>query len=1245
MNGRAGAMVVIAILLAGMRLAITPARSSSPERGDTRITAVRREASLDATSCDAFSGSTGKGDSTSVNAINSLVERYLYGVPQKTSLQPNAIPEGIKFLVVTVPDPLHTHLSLQFDRTLEALQQALQDEKFTYDSSWLPWKKQASEDQSATHDSSEEKTSALRERCPGLILFRKNMNTARGDGEGPIVDEREQNAPYEGGIIAFVVAETPTGGLNQIQWLNALSWIEKYSRRDRADTVLRILGPTFSGSMPSIIHAIADVKKDAPSFTSALLYSGRIRGCGPWKWLNRELHAQDMLPTRTADFVENDAIQINRFYHFLIDRGHSLSEVAIISEDETAYGGLPDSRPQSVLPNTGPDEVMPSGPECEPAMERSNQPLHLYYPRDISAIRSAYEEQSIFSAGSATDSSKAPHTVLQPRYKPETHGESDSIEPFSGEGMALTQEAQLYGLVNSLRTHAIRFVILRSTNSLDYLFLTRFLHRANPEVFIVTMGSDMLFTREIDSTEFRGVMALTTFPLLPRGQDWTQQIANLPQHAHRVFGSDIMEGVYLASRFLTTDDQSGGNPACGHDPPSNASSDRPHCIDRTKEDIPDYAQPFWNRDPNHGAPATWLSVVGREGYWPLAILETPYKQLQSQALNLARVTRPAGSGSSNGKNVPGVFTLSSSWKFTCFLGILAFSVHFLACSSGWKHPNLGVFVQFTPSSSNRQVILMTLGWGTVCSLLLLLFFPSARLFHWLRLSDQVWVYVCGAVAMVGCVAFIVDLGFWRARRRRNIAGGTQKLRRRIAFLTGVALAMVMMAAIGTFFIFKFTDPNGALIAYRSVHVTSGISPVVSLLLILAGFYWWFWQSLSGLALLGPGRPILPRRASIPKTLSRVSSEMAKNIEASAMPVPGCSNQNVWFYLIPLLMVASQACILQRPWSQGFDSILHSFEDKSFNWILHGALGIGCYLLIIECCQLMLTWFALKRLLLALNRLPLRRTFAALQGLSMHSLWSMSGTSSRARYSIFSHQLESLVHFRNELDSFDNRDFGKAKLRHVIRRTLSNGVSFIESRSEGADLAIFNDDGTHRIRRVFSHCAERIIDDLLVPVWFAERESLNLAESDSEDKQKEHLPLSEVSAVRLGEEFICLVYVGYLQNILARMRTMVLSMAGVFVAISLALAFYPYTPRPLIALSLLMLLLVVGVAVAVVYAGVDRDSTLSHITNTTPGTLGSAFWIRIVSFVGVPALGLVVAQFPEIADFVVSWVQPSMNAMK
>jgi hypothetical protein len=38
-------------------------------------------------------------------------------------------------------------------------------------------------------------------------------------------------------------------------------------------------------------------------------------------------------------------------------------------------------------------------------------------------------------------------------------------------------------------------------------------------------------------------------------------------------------------------------------------------------------------------------------------------------------------------------------------------------------------------------------------------------------------------------------------------------------------------------------------------------------------------------------------------------------------------------------------------------------------------------------------------------------------------------------------------------------------------------------------------------------------------------------------------------------------------------------------------------------------------------------------------------VRLASFIGVPMVGLLVAQFPEIADFIASWVQPSLTAAK
>ena len=45
----------------------------------------------------------------------------------------------LRFVIATLADPLHTHFSLSFDRSIEAVQEAAQDERYIYDSSWLPW--------------------------------------------------------------------------------------------------------------------------------------------------------------------------------------------------------------------------------------------------------------------------------------------------------------------------------------------------------------------------------------------------------------------------------------------------------------------------------------------------------------------------------------------------------------------------------------------------------------------------------------------------------------------------------------------------------------------------------------------------------------------------------------------------------------------------------------------------------------------------------------------------------------------------------------------------------------------------------------------------------------------------------------------------------------------------------------------------------------------------------------------------
>ncbi|HEX2328551.1 MAG TPA: hypothetical protein VHN74_07495 [Candidatus Angelobacter sp.] len=67
--------------------------------------------------------------------------------------------------------------------------------------------------------------------------------------------------------------------------------------------------------------------------------------------------------------------------------------------------------------------------------------------------------------------------------------------------------------------------------------------------------------------------------------------------------------------------------------------------------------------------------------------------------------------------------------------------------------------------------------------------------------------------------------------------------------------------------------------------------------------------------------------------------------------------------------------------------------------------------------------------------------------------------------------------------------------------------------------------------------------------------------------------------------------------------------------------------------------IAGVVIVKVYAEMHRDATLSHVTSTRPGELGSEFWLKLIGFGFAPMLGLLARIFPGIMDFIFSWVQP------
>ena len=90
-------------------------------------------------------------------------------------------PPELRYIIATLPDPVHTHFSLLFDRLTEALQQAAQDEGYNYDNSWLPW-----DDEVRSYDRLEDQQKAdeqlaVKANQPGVVVFRKALRSHDSD--------------------------------------------------------------------------------------------------------------------------------------------------------------------------------------------------------------------------------------------------------------------------------------------------------------------------------------------------------------------------------------------------------------------------------------------------------------------------------------------------------------------------------------------------------------------------------------------------------------------------------------------------------------------------------------------------------------------------------------------------------------------------------------------------------------------------------------------------------------------------------------------------------------------------------------------------------------------------------------------------------------------------------------------------------------------------------------------------------
>ena len=1116
---------------------------------------------------------------------------------------------GVRFAVAIVPNPVSTHLPLLFDRLVETIQQAAQDDNYSYDASWFPWDTTSKSYELLLDQQAAEDLQEIQQSQPGVIVFRAG---------GPA-------KPYDRGLVVLVVGEQPTGGISDDQFEHALDWIAELG--GLSDGALRILGPTFSGSLPSLQR---ELERNPHGYSKFFVSSGTVSSAPNIQvfdgWMKSLANESNF---RTA--MESDTIMVDRFCKYLYDQSYDVHDVAFLSEDETAFGGA------TQVP-IGPSRAQRAKYDPDSPCD---QAIHLYYPRDIATLRSAYEQQSIFNPAKPEPSASTPSTTLRGDLSEPSTNDHDTVRSYGGQLTPLAQESILLDIANRLNEKHTQFIILRSTSSLDQIFLSQFLRRSYPEGRVVIDGADLLFNRGAEGKSLRGVMLLSTYPLLTSEQDWTASLLTTPTGSYRTFGEDVSEGVYIAARELFGDPQG-------------------------KSGIPirDYSPPAWAVAPGdipveNQRPATWITVIARRQFWPLAALNANTLKDGNLAGKLQPFpVRGYGAPLSDGEASPLYLPMAARmFLLACLLWSL---IHLYFCSHGSIMGPPRARAYFAPLPKWQHPALIAFGSALV-AILGLAVAAGSGLFSWIERPpfQEPWT------GLLLLASVLLTLGVTLIACKKNYALETvhasdspipdRSQWHRVAGRTAI-LGTAVFVLVQIYLVHNLTQGNRFPAYWRSVHLTSGVSGLLPEILLLAGAYLWFLFNLRGLAHFGDDRPRLPTLADLPKLVDGTPMMPMFSDEKAATPVeeaalPLTLQYLKWLGVLLAITVIVCSVALKGPWVRTLGEL--QFGQVVFWWV--------CFCIAVILADGIQTWRAwteLRQLLIFLDRLPLRRTLRALRGLAWGSIWKMSGNVLEERYRVISLRMESLRHLTNTMTAWVPDNPSEANDRSELL------LKVRECQKKNGDFAkwfvtlIETDEPVTNLRELYdfqvqlTSIAGMVMKKVLIPAWRGETDSLIFgranpdAKRGDDERTETDVPTKVLEPhVRAAEEFFVLPYLAFIQNILGRIRTIALGSLWLFVGTTLAISSYPFEPLSVLGGIFLVVFVMVGGLTVLVYSQMSRDATLSHITNTQPGQLGSDFWLRLVGFGVGPLIGLLTTLFPSITDFVFSWLQPSTQALK
>lgn len=1217
---------------------------------------------------------------------------------------PESLPSGAKpritTVIATVPDPIHSHMALEFDRVMDAYTLAAADSGYLTSYSWLPWD---SSDRVVAKDAEGQKqtftTTSSKQQWPGLMILKHVAATTPSGGKGDSIPVREQN--FDEVIYAFLVGESPALGINGVQLNNAIALDLELTRRfgvepgagtdpdsnivcqswsgdvggaspqggeATPERCLAFIGPTFSGSAASLREGIAQAltgKMVEPGGKVRVAIAGSTSTDLAKNVLNRPLRgateAQYISFGEDGDFEEAEFEHMVALSSTLNAANMRPESLAVLTEEGTAFGYASDigqvnaerMREASAKKHPRPQTPVQAVTQDPLAALPRTKPITILFPRGIATLRNSAASDQKAAAAASQDPTGSP-------YLPFTLTDTsldDSAVRFGGDNTAISQEAELIAIARQIQQAGVKYVEIGASSILDTMFLARFLHRACPDVRLVFLGADLLSEHGADNGSYVGAISISPYsltrPVYLNGKGET---------LHSFAGSRSV-AAYNSALYIFRSATGNANQGL---------------IDN---------QSVAERIRGHH-PLLWATAVGYDGYYPLGIVQD---LVTKHPLDRERICP--------GSNCDPVRTrealqpyldsgLSSSpsllWYAISIVVALLCVWHSAAMLSAtfWSASTGDLCVDNNDQPFRRSMYL-NIGTAMLCSMAFSVACPAFAARRQFHLPWESMV-MSATTLLLACVA----LGVTVSRTARYFVAGwswrSAETKTLYTILNLVALATLIVEPLiwARACLHDLVEGQmryvGLFFSYRCLHPESGISPLLPVTLLLFGWFLWAVFQTLRLRFSWNVRPIMPGtlvvapgayHLYVPDDALTGTQDTGDSLyqRATCLLITrhllGSVTQHypgrealltlTYFCLygvaVFVIGVSSIEGFLLAP--RGLPTAFEFLIASLFFPLV--SIGMTGWL------RMVLIWLSLKSALLdRLESFPIRFAFDRLRGLGWKEMLSQSGLAERWRD--MGRTNEAIRHLSNNpeiaalLRAAPEARKGALQARRSLRRDARNLVDLRRGRAPSqrpCKVVLPGDDVSasalelqlmRELELDYAHFGEALLSAVLIPHWNKRRMGF------IEPEHKENDPAytaGDPEHILLAEEFIAYRYLALIRAVLVNLRYLMGFVSAAFVLGIVAWNSYPFQPRAGMDWVFTGLLIVLGSGVVVVFAQMHRSPILARITNTGGHHLGLAFFGRLATLGAIPVLTWLTYEFPEIGSMVQKVIQPGLSALK